>query len=110
MPGGNIVAPNPRHTRLRRVNQRVFKACLIGFLSLMLLSATAFGQTTASLSGTIMDTSRAVLPGAGILAVNEDTGVETRTTANNAGVYSFPSLQPGTYRVPRKQAGFSDPR
>ena len=82
------------------------KGCLIALLSIMLLSATAFGQTTASLSGTVMDTSRAVLPGTSILAVNEDTGVETRTTSNNAGVYNFPSLQPGTYRVTAEASGF----
>ena len=105
--GGNSIT-SPRRTRYGRVNQRLLKikACMIALASIMLLSAAAFGQTTASLSGTVMDTSKAVLPGVGVLAVNEDTGVETRTTANNAGVYNFPSLQPGVYRVTAEAGGF----
>lgn len=95
MPGGNTLPP-PHF---------FVKTCMIVLLALM-LSAAVFGQTTASLSGTVMDTSKAVMPGAGILAVNEDTGVETRTTANNAGVYNFPSIQPGTYRVTAEVSGF----
>ena len=72
----------------------------------MLLSTAAFGQTAASLSGTVMDISRAVIPGAGVLVINEDTGVETRTTTNNSGVYTLPSLQAGTYRVTVEASGF----
>ena len=83
------------------------KACLIALVSLALLSVPVFGQTTAaSLSGTVMDASKAVLPGASITATNEDTGVASRTTANNSGVYNFPSLQPGTYRVTAELSGF----
>ena len=81
--------------------------CLFALLSLAFLSATAFGQSTAaSLGGTVLDTSRAVLPGANITAVNQDTGVETKTTTNNSGVYNFPSIQPGTYRVTAETGGF----
>ncbi|MDI9613740.1 MAG: carboxypeptidase regulatory-like domain-containing protein, partial [Acidobacteriota bacterium] len=53
-----------------------------------------------------MDTSQAVLPGAGITAINTQTGVETKTTANNVGVYSFPSLQTGVYNIVAKVDGF----
>jgi hypothetical protein len=71
----------------------------IALLPLLFLSVNAFGQSGASLSGTVMDTSQAVLPGAGITAINTQTGVETKTTANNVGIYSFPSLQPGVYNI-----------
>ena len=80
--------------------------CLIAFLSLMLASTAAFGQSSASLGGTVMDASRAILPGASVTAVNVDTGVETKATANNAGIYNFPSLQPGTYNVSAERSGF----
>ncbi|MDI9611879.1 MAG: carboxypeptidase-like regulatory domain-containing protein, partial [Acidobacteriota bacterium] len=53
-----------------------------------------------------MDTSQAVLPGAGITAINTQTGVETKTTANNVGIYSFPSLQPGVYNIVAVVDGF----
>ena len=91
---------------LQHYSSRGWKACLFALLSLMLLTSAAFGQTAASISGTVMDTSRAVVPGASVLAVNEDTGVETRITSNNAGVYTFPSLQAGTYRVTVEAGGF----
>ncbi|MDR0311921.1 MAG: carboxypeptidase-like regulatory domain-containing protein, partial [Acidobacteriota bacterium] len=83
------------------------EACLIALLFIALLSATAFGQSsTASLGGTVMDASRAVLPGANITAVNESTGIETRVATNSSGVYNFASLQPGTYRVTAELSGF----
>ena len=78
----------------------------IALLPLLFLSVNAFGQSGASLSGTVMDTSQAVLPGAGITAINTQTGVETKTTANNVGIYSFPSLQPGVYNIVTEADGF----
>ena len=101
--------PTP-HTRTHwRINHRRFLktgTCLIALLSLVLLSVTAFGQTAASLSGSVMDASRGVLTNATITAVNDDTGVETKTTTNNSGIYNFGSLQPGTYRVSAELSGF----
>ena len=83
-------------------------ACLVALLSFMFLTAAAFGQgTSASLSGTVQDVSGGVLTGATIIARNVDTGVETRTTSNNAGVYTFPSLQIGTYSIVAEVSGFS---
>jgi tetratricopeptide (TPR) repeat protein len=62
--------------------------------------------SAVTIHGTVMDASRRVLSGASITAVNIDTGVETRVTTNNAGVYIFPSLQPGTYNIVAKATGF----
>ena len=97
-----------RKTLDNQTNRRFLRleACLITLLSFALLSAPMFGQSSASLGGTVVDASQAVLPGASMTAANIDTGVETRTTANNAGVYNFPSLQPGTYNVSAEAGGF----
>ena len=81
--------------------------CLIALLAFVLLSAMAFGQAGASLTGTITDASEAVIAGATVTATNVDTGVVTRATANNAGVYNFPSLQVGTYNIVAEAQGFS---
>ena len=81
--------------------------CLIALLSFMLISATAFGQSaSASLSGTVTDATNAFLPGAAVTALNVETGIETRTTANNSGIYNFPSLQAGTYNIIVEAPGF----
>ena len=81
--------------------------CLIALLSFVLLSVPVFSQSdSASLSGTIVDASQGVLPGAAVTATNVDTGVETRTTGNDRGIYNFPSLPPGTYNVAVEVPGF----
>ena len=80
-------------------------ACLIALLSFLPAAAIAQG-TSASLGGRVADGSQAVIRGAEVTAVNVDTGVETRTTTNDSGVFNFPSLQPGTYRVTAQAAGF----
>ena len=76
---------------------------MIALLSFLLLSATAFGQ---SIGGTVMDVSRGVIPGADVMAKNDGTGIESKTTVNNSGAYNFPSLPVGTYTVTVEARGF----
>jgi hypothetical protein len=76
----------------------------VAMLPFLLLAAQAFGQT-ASVSGTITDASRAVLPGATVTATNAGTGVKATTTTNNAGVYNM-ALAPGSYNVSAEMPGF----
>jgi hypothetical protein len=76
-------------------------------LMVLTLSAQLFCQTTtSSLSGTVTDASKAVLPGASVTAINSETGVKATATTNSAGVYNFASLQPGTYKVTAQVTGF----
>ena len=106
IPRGSISPPREK----QRINQRFLKAeaCLIALLTFMLLSATAFGQSgAASLTGTIQDASGGVLTGANVVARNVDTGVETRATSNDRGIYTFPSLPIGQYEISAEAAGFS---
>ncbi|MFN0119046.1 MAG: carboxypeptidase regulatory-like domain-containing protein, partial [Blastocatellia bacterium] len=79
------------------------------FTALFILSAATagFGQSSiATLSGTVADTTGAVIPGATVRATNIGTGVVTNNTSNEAGVYVFPSLQPGGYRITAERDGF----
>jgi len=67
----------------------------------------AFGQVSnATVSGTIEDPSRAVLPGVTITATNTATGVSTTAVSNEAGTYNLPSLLPGPYKVSADLPGF----
>ena len=72
------------------------------------LSTHAFGQggANASLSGTVQDASQAVLPGATVTATNTATGIQVKSTTNNAGIYNMAGLQPGTYKVTVEMPGF----
>jgi hypothetical protein len=63
-------------------------------------------QYLASLSGTIMDKTGAVVPGAQVTAENTDTHFKTKAVSNQAGDYAIPFLTPGTYTVTAQAAGF----
>jgi hypothetical protein len=81
--------------------------CLTTVLLCVLASTHAAGQgANAALSGTVTDSSRAIIPGVTVAAENTRTGVVSSTVTNEAGVYSFPSLQPGVYRLTAELPGF----
>ena len=61
---------------------------------------------TASISGTVIDPSGAVVSGATVTATNVDTGVATTLTTNTQGYYSFQSLPLGNYTISVQQSGF----
>ena len=72
-----------------------------------LLCTTSLFAQTARLGGIVTDPSGALIPGVTITATNTDTGVATTTVTNEAGAYSFPSLQPGrAYSVSASLPGF----
>ena len=69
--------------------------------------ASGFGQSTyGTISGTIEDASKALIPGVTVTATNVDTGVVSTTLSNEAGVYNFPSLLPGAYKLTADLPGF----
>jgi hypothetical protein len=73
-----------------------------------LLAAPLHAQTTtASLSGRVLDSSGAVLPGASVTITNPATGVTVWSgVADRQGLYVALSLPVGTYDVAASLAGF----
>jgi len=64
------------------------------------LAIQAFSQSSnARVSGTVNDTTGAVLPGVEVTATNNATGVVATALTNDAGAYNFASLLPGTYAI-----------
>ena len=90
----------------RRVPVSLFAA---PFTCAMLFSINAVGQTggTGAISGTVVDSTGAVVPGATVTATNVATGVMTTRVATGAGVYNIGSLIPGVYTVSVSFSGFS---
>jgi len=87
----------------------LWQACFLG--SILLLSGTTFAQlSTASLSGTVRDSSGAVVPNAKIVLTNVATNVDHTTTSNGAGAYLFTDITPGTYTVHASAQGFAEQR
>src|SRR5262245_17091901 len=70
-----------------------------------ILTATAQTQT-ATLVGTVTDTSGAVIPAAKLTVVNTETSFLSETKTSAEGGYYVPYLNPGTYRITLEASGF----
>jgi hypothetical protein len=68
--------------------------------------ALPLASQTASIAGTVQDSSGAVIPGAIVRAVEADTGLSREVTTNASGYYHFPLLPVGTYTISTEAAGF----
>ncbi len=60
----------------------------------------------ASIRGVVTDPSGAAVPNVTLVAANTDTGIETKATSGLDGVYVFPQLQIGNYKVTAKAPSF----
>lgn len=82
----------------------------INRLALAVLLACALPSAAqefrATVSGTVADSSGAVIPNARIRVVNVETNVAVTTQSNEAGFYVVPALQPGSYRIETEVTGF----
>ena len=76
---------------------------------LLLVTPWLCAQTnTTSLSGTVVDASGAIIPGATINIANAASGKIQSTVAKSKGEFSFEQLLPGTYEVKVSSPGFSE--
>jgi hypothetical protein len=73
-------------------------------LAALFCAWSLFGQSaTGTISGTVTDSSGAVIPKAKVELTDQATGSKRETVANSAGVFNFPS---GTYKVTISAEGF----
>lgn len=80
---------------------------LIAIGLVLAVALPMWGQgAVGTLNGTVLDSTGAVVPGAAVLATNNETGVETRATTTSAGAYTLPYLPQGTYTIRVTAAGF----
>src|SRR3954470_12113761 len=61
---------------------------------------------TATLQGTVSDTTGAIVPNAHISLVNEATNVKQEKTTDARGAYVFALVPPGSYKLTVEMAGF----
>jgi len=87
-----------------------FPMFVVVLLTVCLAAAPMFGQslTTGNITGTLLDPSHAVVPGATINLKSLDTGSTASTTTSSTGSYSFNLLRPGHYEISVKQGGFAE--
>src|SRR5512134_3272391 len=73
----------------------------------MLMLMPAWAQTTTgTISGTVLDPSGQVVPGAKVAVTNEATGEPRNGTTGATGEFVFPSLLPATYSIRVEASGF----
>jgi len=72
----------------------------------LLAPGIASGQASAGITGTITDTSGAVVENATVTVTNVGTTVSDKTVSSSAGTYTFKGLTPGKYNVSVEAAGF----
>ena len=70
---------------------------LLVVLFLSFLAARASAQTAATISGTVEDPDRRVLPGVTVTVRNVDTSLVRAVTTGPEGRYVIPGLPPGVY-------------
>jgi hypothetical protein len=87
---------------------------LLGFITytcaclLLMQGRSAFAQVDeGAISGTVQDSTGAVVPGAKVTLLNTDQGLTLETTTGSNGEYSFSPVRIGNYQVSVTAPGFS---
>jgi Carboxypeptidase regulatory-like domain/TonB dependent receptor len=86
---------------------RLARTCSLSLLIFSLVANFTWAQSeTATVSGQVVDPSGLSLTGAQVKLVDIDRDTITLVTTNNNGLYTFPSVRPGRYRMAVTAAGF----
>ena len=81
------------------------KIVVMGIVLLLSVSASVLAQENSTLSGVVIDTTGAFIPGAEVTAVQDATGMATTRVTDGIGRYEF-ALQPGLYTLTAELPGF----
>src|SRR6516225_887743 len=88
-----------------------FKNAILLAAVMCLSAVLTFSQTSSTApSDTVYDSRGAVVGGASVTATNDATGHSYKQETNEAGLYSFPSINVGTYTVTVEIGGFKTTR
>jgi hypothetical protein len=93
----------------QQTRQRIINLLATGFFVVLLIHAgdVAYAQVvTSTLSGTVQDTTGAVVPGATVTVVNRSNKSSRSTRSNSEGIFTFPSLNAGDYDLAVQITGF----
>lgn len=86
--------------------QSKFFAKILTIVFTISLSQSLFAQTNADIKGVVSDGTGAIVAGATITVISNETGTQRTATSNADGYYAIPQLTPGTYKVTVTQQGF----
>ena len=84
------------------------RLCSLFVLLSLSCSSVAFAQIrSATITGIVTDPQKAVVPGATVILTNEATNVTAEFVTTDAGLFTAPLLQAGTYTVTVSLSGFA---
>ncbi len=76
---------------------------------LVCLPGAVYSQSTfATITGTVVDSSGAVVPNAKVAVTNLSTNVQSTAQSNASGIYTVSQLNPGTYSLLVQATGFKE--
>jgi hypothetical protein len=87
-------------------HRAVRKRCFLLLLFSLVANFTWAQSETATVSGQVVDPSGLNITGAQVKLVDIDRDTGTSATTNKSGLYTFPSVRPGRYRMEVVAAGF----
>jgi hypothetical protein len=76
--------------------------------ALFLFQLTAVAQQTGMITGTVTDSTGAVVPGAKVVLTDQSTSDSRETVSNGEGYFTFAGVRPGTYDVKVEFQGFKN--
>src|SRR5262249_27444283 len=94
-------------TSILRLDGLLWTWLFVTLVFIQFASPTLAQISSASINGTVRDTSGAVIPEVHLLLTNVDTSVEKTTISNDAGNYVFLGILPGNYTLLATKAGFN---
>lgn len=90
----------------RKVSKHEFLAVVAAVSMSVGLAESARAQGSASIHGTVQDSSGGSVPDATVVLHSRATNLDRSTATNDAGIYVIPDLQPGEYDLKVSKQGF----
>jgi len=87
---------------------RAKKKVLSLLVAILVVSCAVQAEVTGRITGVIADQSGSVVMGATVVVTNEATGIKQTIKTDQNGVFTFPVLPVGQYRIDVTLDGFKD--
>lgn len=92
---------------MSRISEKIAVWILYGGVALFLLPPKSVAQvSSAQIAGTVSDATGALIAGASVRIVNNDTGASRTVLTNSSGEFIAVALEPGNYRISVSAPGF----
>lgn len=88
------------------LSAKILAVTLVAFCFVLLLPMPSFGQASAGITGTVTDSSGAVVVGAQVTITDVSTSIATKLVTTSSGTYSVRGLNPGRYSIAVEAPGF----